>query len=83
MAMNAMHKIKHEACGQDANKAWGKAECFILRIARAKPCFNCFKELAHERLVEACLVGNINYRSINFILGMMILDDILHKCFSE
>ena len=27
-------------------------ECFILCIARARPCFNCFKELTHERLVE-------------------------------
>ena len=29
------------------------AECFILRIGRDRPCFNCFKELIHERLVKA------------------------------
>ena len=29
MAASAICKIKHEACGQDVNKAQGKAECFI------------------------------------------------------
>ena len=29
------------------------AVCFILHIARARPCFNCFKELTHECLVNA------------------------------
>ena len=29
MAVSAIHKIKHEACCQDANKAQGEAECFI------------------------------------------------------
>ena len=29
MAMSAIHKIKHKGCDQDANKARGKAECFI------------------------------------------------------
>ena len=28
-------------------------ECFILCIAQARPCFNCFKELTYERLVKA------------------------------
>ena len=53
MAVSAIHKIKHEERGRDANKARGEAECFIghqgsakcfiLCIARARPCFNCFK----------------------------------------
>ena len=29
MAVSAIHKVKHEVHGWDANKAWGKAECFI------------------------------------------------------
>ena len=29
MAASAICKVKHEACSQDANKARGKAECFI------------------------------------------------------
>ena len=29
MAVSAIRKIKHEACGRDANKARGEAECFI------------------------------------------------------
>ena len=29
-----------------------RAECFILCIARGRPCFNCFKELIYERLVK-------------------------------
>ena len=29
MAIRAIRKIKHEARGQDANKAQGKAKCFI------------------------------------------------------
>ena len=29
MAASAIHKIKHEPCCQDANKAQGEAECFI------------------------------------------------------
>ena len=29
MAASAIRKVKHEAHGQDANKARGKAECFI------------------------------------------------------
>ena len=27
--MSALREIKYEAHHQDANKAWGKAECFI------------------------------------------------------
>ena len=63
MATSAMHEIKHKVGGQDANNAQGKAECFIgieaaaecfiLCIARARPCFNCFKELTHKCLVKA------------------------------
>ena len=29
MVASAMHKIKHKVHGRDANKALGKAECFI------------------------------------------------------
>ena len=29
MAVSIIHKIKHEACGQDVNKAQGEADCFI------------------------------------------------------
>ena len=28
-------------------------ECFIVCIARARLCFNCFKELTYEQLVKA------------------------------
>ena len=28
------------------------AKCFIWCIARARPCFNCFKEFTHEHLVK-------------------------------
>ena len=52
----AICKIKHEVCNRDANKAWGEPKCFIgprgsapsaliLRIATARPCFNCLKDL--------------------------------------
>ena len=35
MAVSTIRKIKHEACTQDANKARGKAECFIgIKVAR-------------------------------------------------
>ena len=50
---SAIPKIKHEARGRDANKVQGEAECFILCMARARPCFNCFKELTHECLIKA------------------------------
>ena len=30
MAASVIHKIQYDACGQDANKAQGKAECFIV-----------------------------------------------------
>ena len=36
------------------------AECFVLRIGRARPCFNCFNELTHERLVKAYLLQCIS-----------------------
>ena len=70
MAVSAIHKINHEVCDQDANKAVGEAECFIgieaarqvlyiICIAKARPCFNCFKELTHECLVKAYPFQNI------------------------
>ena len=36
---------------------------FILCIARARPCFNCFKELTHEYLVNAYLFQSITHPS--------------------
>ena len=60
--MSAVHEIKHEAHGQHANKAQGKAECFIcikaalsalFDVQQARSCFNCFEELTHEHLVRA------------------------------
>ena len=61
--LHCICKIKHEVHGQDANKSQGEAECFIgiktaakyfiLCTPRARPCFNCFKELTHEHLIKA------------------------------
>ena len=45
--------IKHEAKPNALLASRQRAECFILHIARARPCFNCSKELTHERLVKA------------------------------
>ena len=64
MAVSAICKIKHEACSWEVNKAQGKVKCFIgIEAVRRglyfmysksyRPCFNCFKELTHERLIKA------------------------------
>ena len=45
--------IKHKAKPSALLASRQLTEYFILRIARARPCFNCFKELTHERLVKA------------------------------
>ena len=45
--------IKHEAKPITLLAPRQHTECYILRIPRARPCINCFKELKHERLVEA------------------------------
>ena len=45
--------IKHEAKLSALLASMQHAKCFILRIARARPCFNCRKELTHEHLVKA------------------------------
>ena len=76
MAASAIHKIKHKVCGRDANKAQGKAECFIsikavhwvlfLRITQARSCFNCFKELTDEHLVKAYPFQSITHPSTLF-----------------
>ena len=65
MAASAICKIKPDALGRDANKHEANlsallasrqcAECFILHIARARPCFNCFKEPTHEHVVKVYL----------------------------
>ena len=91
MVASVMHKIKHEVRAEmpikceaklSALLAWRQhAECFVLYISRARPCFNCFKELTHERLLK--LTHFNDYPSVNFFIsGMTILDDILCKCFS-
>ena len=61
-----------------------KPSALFLRIARAKSCFNCFKELTHERLVNTYPFRSITESSINFVIsGKTILKDILRKRFSE
>ena len=53
MAVSAIRKIKHEVKPSALLASRQCTECFILRIARARPCFNCFKELTYEHLVKA------------------------------
>ena len=53
IAVSALHEIKHKVYSQDTYKAQGKAECFInieactecftLRRAQTRQCFNCFR----------------------------------------
>ena len=45
--------IKHEVKLNALLASRHHAECVILRIARARACFNCFKELTHKLLVKA------------------------------
>ena len=45
--------IKHEPKLSALLASRQRAMCFILGITRARPCFNCFKEHTHERLVKA------------------------------
>ena len=73
MAASAICKIKHEACGQDVNKHKAKlsallasrqcAMCFILRMAKVRPCFNYFKELMHEHLAKGYTFRSITHLS--------------------
>ena len=44
---------KHEAKPSTLLASRQHAECFILCISRARPWFNCFKELTYEHLVKA------------------------------
>ena len=78
--------IKHEAKLNALLASRQQAEWFILRIARARPCFNFYKELTHENLglsLPGLPIMNY-YQSINIIQGKTtILDDILSKRFSE
>ena len=54
----------------------------LFYVARARPCFNHFKELTHKCLVKAYPFKYCP--SVNFvILGNTIQDDILHKCFGK
>ena len=75
MTVSAICKIKHEVCGQDApikhevkpNALLASrqcVECSMLRIARARPCFNCSKELTHECLVKAYLFQLLSVRQL-------------------
>ena len=45
--------IKHEAKPSALLASRQHTKCFILRIARARPCYNGFKELTRERLIKA------------------------------
>ena len=45
--------IKHQAKPSALLASRQHTECFILPIARARPCFSYFKEITHERLVKA------------------------------
>ena len=77
--------IKHKASGRDANKARGKAKCFIghrgsaLMRARARPCFNCFKEFTLKKLTPFNIHAVIHFS----MPSKMISDDFLCKHFSE
>ena len=51
--------IKHKAKLSALLASRQHTECFILHIARARPYFNCFKELTHECLVKAYLFQSI------------------------
>ena len=44
--------IKHEAKPSALLPSRQCAECFILCMARAKLCFNCYKEFTHEHLFK-------------------------------
>ena len=66
MRCMAKMPIEHEAISwQSALLASRQcAKFFILCIARARSCFNCFKELIHECLVKAYLFQSITRLSI-------------------
>ena len=53
MRLTVEMPIKHEVKPSAILASRQHTECFILRIARARPCFNCFKEYTHECLVKA------------------------------
>ena len=55
--------IKHKAKPSILMALRQHVKCFILHIARARLCFNCFKELTHERLVKAYPFQNITHPS--------------------
>ena len=66
----AQMAIKHEAKPSVLLASRQRhAKCFILRIARARPCFNCFKELSltHEHLVKAYLFQVLPVRQLRHL----------------
>ena len=64
--MNALHETKHGAHSRDANKAQGKAECFISivaahqvfisRKAQARQYLNYFKEFLPQYKCICCFL---------------------------
>ena len=82
MAASAICKIKHSVKLSALLASRQCAKCFILHIARARLCFNCFKKLAHERLVKAYLFQLLPGHQL-VISGKMIPDNILCKLFSK
>ena len=93
MAASAIHKIKHEAHGRDANKARGKAECFIGHLGRSPSAlFYVWQELVHALTVLKVLPINAFKKLPKFNIHAVIhfsmprkttSDDFLHKRFSE
>ena len=87
---------KHEAKPSTLLASRQHAECFILCIARARPWFNCFKELTYEHLVKAypfqciscpstCSSQVRQYRTISYAITPMsrlILAELtwIHHC---
>ena len=55
--MSALHDIKHEAKPSDLLALKPHAECFILLKARAKQCFNYFKEFPEKYFDKNMFAG--------------------------
>ena len=76
--------IKHETKPIALLALSQHTECFIVCIARARPCLKCFKELTYEHLVKAYPFQLLPIRQLRHLeLGKTILDDILCKRFSK
>ena len=65
--------IKHETKPNALLASEQHAECFILHIGRARPCFNCFKEFTYECLVKAYpfqVSPDRQLRWLNYVTGI-------------